>query len=71
MRLTAVGAVVGLLAAAAGSRALAGLLFGVSRLDPATYGAVTLLLIVVAAGACGGPAWRAARVDPAAALRGD
>jgi ABC-type lipoprotein release transport system permease subunit len=47
------------------------MLFGVSRLDPATYLGVTALLSAVSLGACGAPAWRAARVDPAITLRAE
>jgi len=53
------------------SRALTSLLYGVSRLDPATYVGVVALLVAVAAGACSAPAWRAARIDPAVTLRGE
>jgi ABC-type lipoprotein release transport system permease subunit len=45
--------------------------FGISRLDPATYAGVTLLLLGVATLACLAPAWRAARVDPAITLRAE
>jgi len=45
------------------------MLFGVSRLDPVTYLGVVGVLAGVAAIACGVPAWRAARLDPAATLR--
>jgi putative ABC transport system permease protein len=69
LRLAALGALVGLVAAAVASRALGTLLFGVTRLDPATYLGVVALLLLVSAIASGAPAWRAARVDPALTLR--
>jgi putative ABC transport system permease protein len=71
MSMTALGVAVGLPIAAAASGALAALLFGVSRLDAVTYTGVVLLLGVVALLACGVPAWRAARVDPAITLRAE
>jgi putative ABC transport system permease protein len=70
--LTAVGAAMGLLGAWAGTRLVAGLLFGVSPADPATLGAALLLLACVAGIASYLPARRAAsRIDPAVVLRGD
>ena len=45
------------------------MLFGVSRLDAATYLGVAALLSAVAAAACVLPAMRAARVDPASTLK--
>jgi putative ABC transport system permease protein len=45
------------------------MLFDVSRLDPATYFGVIVLLAGVSVIACGVPARRAARVDPIVALR--
>ena len=57
--ITAIGCVVGLAGAAAATRALQGLLHGVSSLDPATFGGVTLLLVAVALLACYVPALRA------------
>jgi putative ABC transport system permease protein len=71
MTLTALGVAIGLIGAAAASRALVTLLFGVSRLDPATDIGVIALLAGVSAIACGVPAWRAARVDPAITLRAE
>jgi putative ABC transport system permease protein len=71
MRLAAIGAALGLGAAAVSSSALVSLLFGVSRLDPLTYLSVTALLLVVAAAACAIPAARAVAVDPMQALRSE
>jgi putative ABC transport system permease protein len=67
----AIGAVIGLVLSLAAGRLLASLLFGVRPLDAATFAAVALVLAVTAAAAVVGPAWRAARVDPAVALRAD
>jgi predicted permease len=71
MMLAGLGVAIGLAGAAAASRGIAALLFGVSRLDPVTYLSVIALLAGVSAVACGVPAWRAARVDPAATLRAE
>ena len=71
MTLTGLGIAIGLVGALAASRALITLLFGVSRLDPVTYGGVIALLAVVSAVACSVPAWRAARVDPSITLRAE
>jgi len=71
MTLTGIGVVIGLSGAAAASRALVTLLFGVSRLDPITYLGVIALLAGVSAIACWVPAWRAARVDPCITLRAE
>jgi len=69
MTLTGLGVAIGLAGAAAASQGIAALLFGVSRLDPVTYLGVVALLGLVSLIACWVPAWRAARVDPAIALR--
>jgi len=71
MALTGLGIVIGLAGAMAASQALITLLFGVSRLDPVTYFGVIVLLAVVSVIACGIPAWRAARLDPATTLRAE
>jgi len=71
MALTALGIVIGLLGAVMASHALISLLFGISRLDPATYFAVIALLAGVSVVACGVPAWRAAHVDPVSTLRAE
>jgi predicted permease len=65
------GCVAGLLGAVALSRMLRSFLFEVSALDPVTYCAVPLLMLVVALTAAWIPARRAAAVDPMVALRGD
>jgi len=67
--LALVGIVSGMLAAAGLTRAMSSLLFGVSALDPLTYAAVAVSLGGTAALASYLPARRAARVDPAEALR--
>jgi ABC-type antimicrobial peptide transport system permease subunit len=69
--LTVLGVVIGVAGSVVASRALISLLFGVSRLDPRTYGATIVLLVAIALTACAIPAWRAARVDPATTLRSD
>ncbi|MGD8278195.1 MAG: ABC transporter permease [Gemmatimonadota bacterium] len=67
--LAAAGAAIGTLGAVAASRVLGSLLFGVTALDAATFVAVPLLVVTTALLAASGPARRAARVDPATALR--
>jgi ABC-type antimicrobial peptide transport system permease subunit len=69
--LTIVGLAIGVVLALLLTRVLASLLFGVSRVDPLTFGAVSLVLLAVAALASWLPARRAARVDPVTALRAE
>jgi ABC-type lipoprotein release transport system permease subunit len=40
-------------------------------LDPLTFASVTIVLALTAVVATAGPAWRAARIDPAVALRSE
>jgi predicted permease len=69
MELSAVGILTGLAGAAAVTRVMASLLFGVSARDVATFAAVPGILAVVAFAATAIPALRATRVDPMVALR--
>jgi len=69
--LTAAGVACGLVAGAAGAQALRSLLFGVSALDPITFGGGAMLFLAVALAATLGPARRATRVDPMIALRAE
>ena len=68
-RLTMVGLIVGAIGAAAGTRLLSALLFGVSAMDPTTFIVAAALLTGVALIASWVPARRATRIDPAIALR--
>jgi putative ABC transport system permease protein len=71
LRVVAGGAAIGLIVAAGASRLLGTVLFGVDAWDPITFVAVPVVLVLTAATAIAGPAWRATRIDPAAALRGE
>jgi predicted permease len=70
-RLLITGMVVGLAAAFALTRLLAGIVVGVSATDPLTFVGMPLLLAVVALVANLAPALRATRMDPAETLRAD
>ena len=69
MRLALIGMSIGLLAGAAVSRLLGGLLIEFSPWDPTTFLSVSILLMTVAALASYLPARRATRIDPVTALR--
>jgi putative ABC transport system permease protein len=71
LSMTAAGIVAGVIGAAALSKSLQGLVFGVEPTDPATFAAVIAMLLAVAVAACYLPAWRATRIAPTMALRMD
>jgi putative ABC transport system permease protein len=63
------GVALGLVLAAAATRVIGSLLYGISGTDPAIFAAASAVLLVVAVAACYIPARRAARVDPLVSLR--
>jgi predicted permease len=67
--LTAMGLAIGLPLAALAGRALSGLLYQVSPLDPVVFAAAPLVLAIAAVAACYLPARRATRIMPLTALR--
>ncbi|HUG25365.1 ABC transporter permease [Piscinibacter sp.] len=67
--LAGLGIVIGLLGAAAGTRLMERLLFGVSATDPMTFVAAAVALGIASVAATFIPALRAARVAPVTALR--
>ena len=67
--LSGIGAVAGMGVALGVAGTLRGLLYGVAPIDATTVMVVSLLMGTVAIAAASVPAWRAARVDPTAALR--
>lgn len=67
MRLALIGLAIGGAGALTATRALQGLLFGVTPADPLTFAAVALVLVALVASYI--PAWRATRIDPMVALR--
>jgi predicted permease len=69
LRLAALGALLGVLGAAALARTVESLLYGVAPLEPSVYLAVATLVLAAAALATWLPARRAASVSPTVALR--
>lgn len=69
--LTATGGAIGLAGAVAVTQLPSGMLYGVTPLDGATIIGVLALVAAVAMAAVSQPAWRASRVDPVTALRGE
>ena len=69
--LAAVGVAVGLVAAAAVTRLMSTLLYGVTPLDPLTYAAVPVVLVIATVLASYLPARQIASVDPVEALRSE
>jgi predicted permease len=71
LALSAVGAVVGLVAAMALGRLISSLLFGIGPADPAAYAAALGIMIAAAALASYLPARRAATIDPVETLKAE
>jgi len=69
LRPALVGLVLGLAGSVGTVRLLESMLYETDKLDPTVFAAVAGVLLVVAAGACMAPAWRASRLDPMSALR--
>jgi len=69
LALAAIGVAIGLVFGAIGSQFVRSLLYGISALDPVTFGGAAALFTVVALAASYLPARRAARLDPMRALR--
>jgi hypothetical protein len=70
-RLLALGVAAGLPGAWFAGRAMQGILFEVAPLHGAIFAGATLVIGVISFAACLLPAWRAAKVDPATALRAE
>lgn len=71
LKLTIIGAVLGLFGAFVATRAITSVLYGVSPTDPLTFVLVGGLLVGVALVACYVPSRRATKVDPLVALRNE
>lgn len=71
LSIVAAGVGIGIAASLAGGELVASLLYGVQPWDPTIIIVVALFLMLIAAIAALGPAWRAARVNPVTALQAD
>jgi putative ABC transport system permease protein len=67
--LAILGIAIGLVTGFALTRLIANQLFGVSPADPATFGFVSIFVMLVMLAACYFPAHRATKVDPMVLLR--
>jgi ABC-type antimicrobial peptide transport system permease subunit len=71
LALAVIGVIIGLGAATGVMRLMESQLFGITPLDPVTYAAVPLVLVIAAVLASYLPARRAAAVDPVEALKAE
>jgi putative ABC transport system permease protein len=71
LRLSSTGVAIGLIASLVMTRTLSALLYDTSPVDPATFVAVSFILMLVALGAAMIPAWRVIHVDPVMSLRAE
>jgi predicted permease len=69
MTLIVIGTAIGLVLAAAASRLLGSLLFGVGATDPLTFAGATVLFVLVGVVACSAPARRATAINAMEAMR--
>jgi ABC-type antimicrobial peptide transport system permease subunit len=69
LRIGAIGVAIGIVLSALAARGISGILFQTSVFDPAVFAAAIALLLFCVTLACSLPAWRAAAIDPAKALR--
>ena len=71
LRSAVIGVVLGSAAALLLGRFITSLLFETSPRSPTAFAVAALVIVLVAAAASFVPAWRASRVDPVSALRGE
>jgi ABC-type antimicrobial peptide transport system permease subunit len=69
LTLTAIGLLLGAVAALGLTRLMGNLLYQMSPRDPVAFAAAFAVMMIVSVGACLLPAWRAAQIDPIRALR--
>jgi putative ABC transport system permease protein len=69
LKLSAAGIAAGVFAAFGATRVLSSMLVGVEATDPLTYATTAIGFLTITTIACLLPGWRAARMDPTAALR--
>ena len=71
LRLSGMGVIIGLIASFPAARTVSTLLYDTSPLDPATFAAVSLTLILFALGASVIPIWRVIHIDPVTSLKAE
>ncbi len=71
LRPVAIGLVIGVAGGAVVGFLIRSLLYGTKPLEPMVFVSMTVTLLLVAAGACAAPAWRASSIEPMQALRAE